>query len=121
MANCRLCRVWKVNRRCPVAAFNKYVGACETAGVKLRNGYLFAPTASPLPLSVQNAALSSTNTTKRLRLYLPDEDLTSHGSRAGAAITLLMLGTSKEAVMEHCRWASAEVLSLQEARARSSS
>ena len=94
---------------CPVAAFNKYVEACESAGVKLRDGYLFPPTASPLHLSIRNAALSSTNTTKRLRLYLPDEDLTSHGSRAGAAITLLMLGASKEAVMEHCRWASAEV------------
>ena len=44
------------------------VGACESAGVKLRDGYLFPPTASPLHLSVRNAALSSTNTTKRLCL-----------------------------------------------------
>ena len=36
-------------------------------------------------------------------------EISSHGSRASAAITLLMLGASKEAIMEHCRWATAEV------------
>ena len=35
--------------------------------------------------------------------------MTAHGSRAGCAITLLMLGATKETVMEHCRWASARV------------
>ena len=35
--------------------------------------------------------------------------LTAHSSRAGAAITLLMLGASREQTMDHCRWALAEV------------
>ena len=35
--------------------------------------------------------------------------MSAHGSRAGCAITLLMLGASKDAVMEHCRWATEEV------------
>ena len=95
---------------CPVAAFDRYTSACDAAGIDLRVGYLFPPTAAPLHVSIRNAALSSSAATKRLREYLPDEDLTAHGSRAGAAITLLMLGASKDAVMEHCRWASAEVL-----------
>ena len=95
---------------CPVGAFDLYTSACASAGVSLRDGFLFPPTLSPRHVSVDiSASLSSTVATKRLRLYLPDEDLTSHGSRAGAAITLLMLGASREAVMEHCRWASAEV------------
>ena len=94
---------------CPVAAFDRYTSACADVGLDLRLGYLFPPTASPRHDSIRNMPLSSTAATKRLRLYLPDEDLTSHGSRAGAAITLLMLGASKEAVMEHCRWATAEV------------
>ena len=94
---------------CPVAAFDRYVSACKSAGIDLRGGYLFPPTASPHHSSIRNAPFSSTAATKRLRLYLQDEDVTAHGSRAGAAITLLMLGASKEAVMEHCRWASAEV------------
>ena len=45
----------------------------------------------------------------RLREYLPDVDLTAHGSRAGAAITLLMLGASREQTMGHCHWVLAEV------------
>ena len=95
---------------CPVVAFDEYVSACASAGVHLKNGSLFPPTKSPRHNTVDlSGYLSSTAATKRLRLYLPEEDLTSHGSRAGAAITLLMLGASREAVMEHCRWASAEV------------
>ena len=94
---------------CPVAAFDRYTSACSVAGLNLRDGFLFPPTASPRHVTIRNAPLTSTVATKRLRLYLPDEDVTSHGSRAGAAITLLMLGASKEAVMEHCRWASEEV------------
>ena len=95
---------------CPVAAFNKYVGACKTAGLELVDGRLFPPLASPRHLSIRkNKDLSSNDATKRLRLYLPDEDLTSHSARGGVAITLFMLGASQEAVMEHCRWASAEV------------
>ena len=95
---------------CPVEAFDRYTKACAAAGVNLREGYLFPPTALPRHLSIKKGTpLSSTAATKRLRLYLPEEDLTAHGSRAGAAITLLMLGATKEAVMEHCRWATAEV------------
>ena len=94
---------------CPVAAFDRYTAACFDAGINLRDGYLFPPTFSPLHNTVRNAPFSSSAATKRLRLYLPDEDITAHGSRAGAAITLLMLGASKEAVMEHCRWATDEV------------
>ena len=95
---------------CPVAAFDEYVSECASAGVLLKDGSLFPPTVSPRHDSVNlRGYLSSTAATKRLRVYLPDEELTSHGSRAGAAITLLMLGASREAVMEHCRWASAEV------------
>ena len=94
---------------CPVAAFDRYTSACAAHGIFLRDGFLFPPTAAPLHVSIRSAPLSSSAATKRLREYLPDDDLTSHGSRAGAAITLLMLGALKEAVMEHCRWASAEV------------
>ena len=36
---------------CPVAAFDKYVEACGSGGVKLRDGYLFTPTA-PLHLCI---------------------------------------------------------------------
>ena len=94
---------------CPVAAFDRYVAACKSGGLDLRKGYLFPPTSSPLHLSIKDGPLSSTAATKRLRLYLPSEDLTAHGARAGCAITLLMLGASSETVMEHCRWATAQV------------
>ena len=94
---------------CPVAAFDRYVSECATAGVCLRDGYLFPPTLSLHHQSIRSAPLSSTVATKRLREYLPDEDLTAHGSRAGAAITLLLLGASRERTMEHCHWASVEV------------
>ena len=64
---------------CPIAAFDVYTSACVLGGVGLRVGYLFPPI------------------------------LTAHGSRAGCAITLSMLGATQEAVMEHCRWATARV------------
>ena len=94
---------------CPVAAFDRYVGACKEASVDLLQGYLFPPIAKPLLLSIRDGPLVSAAATKRLRLYLPEECLSAHGARAGCAITLLMLGASKESVMEHCRWATAEV------------
>ena len=94
---------------CPVAAFDSYVSACRQASVDLLCGYLFPPSASPLHMSVRNVPFTSSAATKRLRHYLPEEDLSAHGSRAGCAITLLMLGASRESVMEHCRWATAEV------------
>ena len=94
---------------CPIAAFDVYTSACVLGGVDLRVGYLFPPILSPLHTSVRNAPFSSDAATKRLRLYLPDEGLTAHGSRAGCAITLSMLGATEEAVMEHCRWATAKV------------
>lgn len=94
---------------CPVAALDRYVAACKEGSVDLLRGYLFPPTASPRHLSIKDGPLSSTAATKRLRLYLPEDSLTAHGARAGCAITLLMLGASKEVVMEHCRWATAQV------------
>ena len=94
---------------CPVAAFDAYVSACKSAGVDLLLGHLFPPTKAPGHSSIRDAPLSSDAATRRLRLYLPEESLSAHGSRAGCAITLLMLGATRESVMEHCRWASAQV------------
>ena len=94
---------------CPVAAFDAYTSACASEGVLLGAGFLFPPTRSPLHLSIRDAPLTSAAATKRLRLYLPDEGLTAHGSRAGCAITLSMLGATQETVMEHCRWATVRV------------
>ena len=94
---------------CPVTAFDAYTAACITERVDLKAGFLFPPTLKPLHLAIRNAPFSSAAATKRLRVYLPDEGLTAHGSRAGCAITLSMLGASLETVMEHCRWATARV------------
>ena len=94
---------------CPVEAFDRYVSACRGASVDLLKGYLFPPTAPPHHLSIRDAPFVSNAATKRLREYLPDGDFTAHGSRAGCAITLLMLGATKESVMEHCRWATEQV------------
>ena len=94
---------------CPVNAFDRYVDACKRASVDLLGGYLFPPTSPPHHRSIRNAPLSSSAATKRLRVYIPGEDFTAHGARAGCAITLLMLGASSEAVMEHCRWATEQV------------
>ena len=93
---------------CPVAAFDRYIAACSSAGLDLRSGYLFRPL-SPRGDSVRNVPYSSNATTRRLRLYLPDLDLTAHGSRAGCAVTLLMLGATAESVKEHCRLATDKV------------
>ena len=94
---------------CPVACFDRYVSACRSASVDLLRGYLFPPTVSPGHDAIRDVPFSSAQATKRLREYLPGEDLSAHGSRAGCAITLLMLGATREAVMEHCRWATATV------------
>ena len=94
---------------CPVAAFDRYVSACRAASADLLGGYLFPPTAPPLHRSIRDGPLTSSAATKRLRSYLPDEDVTAHGARAGCAITLLMLGASRDSVMEHCRWATERV------------
>ena len=94
---------------CPVAAFDRYVSACRGVSADLLKGFLFPPTASPSHFSIRDAPFSSNAATKRLREYLPDSDLTAHGARAGCAITLLMLGATKESVMEHCRWATEQV------------
>ena len=94
---------------CPVEAFDRYVAACKGASVDLLKGYLFPPTAPPRHLSIRNLPLSSHAVTMRLREYLPEGDFTAHGARAGCAITLLMLGATKESVMEHCRWATEQV------------
>ena len=95
---------------CPVAAFERYTEACLGASppVPLREGFLFPPLA-PCLSKIRKGPLSSSAATKRLAVYLPDEGLTAHGSRAGCAITLEMLGASPEAVREHCKWATAEV------------
>ena len=94
---------------CPVAAFDRYVLACRAASADLLGGYLFPPTAPPLHRSIRDAPLTSSAATKRLQAYLPDEDVTAHGARAGCAITLLMLGATRDSVMEHCRWATERV------------
>ena len=94
---------------CPVAAVDRYVSACKSESVDLAKGFLFPPTASPHHLSIRDAPLSSNAATKRLRNYLPDSSLTAHGARAGCAITLFMLGATKDNVMEHCRWATEQV------------
>ena len=94
---------------CPVAAFDRYVSACRGASVDLLRGHLFPPTDSPHHLSIRDGPLTSHAATKRLRVYLPDEEVTAHGARAGCAITLLMLGASRDSVMEHCRWATERV------------
>ena len=94
---------------CPVGAFDRYVVACSAAGLDLRGGYLFRPLAHPRRPVVKDAPFLSAAATKRLRQYLPDQELTAHGSRAGCAITLLMLGATPDAVMDHCRWATATV------------
>ena len=95
---------------CPVTAFDRYVSACRDASppVDLRPGYLFPPLA-PCHKKIRDVPLSSSAVNKRLAVYLPDEGLTAHGSRAGCAITLEMLGATPEAVREHCKWATAEV------------
>lgn len=103
-------RVEGDNMLCPVAAFDRYVGGCKAAGIDLRKGFLFPPTAPPRhDKLLQNAAFKSHAAAQRLKVYMPDAGLSSHGSRSGVAITLLMLGATKEAVMEHCRWATEQV------------
>ena len=94
---------------CPVAAFDDFVAACRSNGINLAASYLFAPTKSPCHLSLRPAPFSSAAATKRLKFYLPEDDLTAHGARAGCAITLAMLGASLETIMEHCRWATTRV------------
>ena len=94
---------------CPVAAFDRYIAARAAAGLDLRSGYLFRPLNRPLGMSARNMPFSSNTATRRLRFYLPDSDLTAHGSHAGCAITLLMLGASPESVKDHCRWATDRV------------
>ena len=95
---------------CPVAAFDRYIAACQEAGLDLRLGYLFPPTSLPSHNSIRNVPLTSAAANNRLKVYLPGLGLTAHGSRGGCAITLSMLGASPEAVKEHCRWATDEVL-----------
>ena len=94
---------------CPVAAFDRYVAACAAADIDLRSGYLFPPLNRPLGTSICNKPFSCNAATRRLRSYLPDLELTAHGSRAGCAITLLMLGASPDSVKDHCRWATDKV------------
>ena len=94
---------------CPVAAFDRYVAACSAAGLDLRSGYLFPPLCRSGGDRVKNIPFSTNAASGRLRLYLPDLDLTAHGSRAGCAITLLMLGATSDSVKEHCRWATDKV------------
>ena len=79
---------------CPVVAFDRYVSECAAASICLRDGFLFPPTASPHHRSIRGVPLSSTVATMRLREYLPGEDLTTHGSRDGAVIILLVAVTN---------------------------
>jgi hypothetical protein len=100
---------------CPVRALDAYVDLCKVNGVDVVSSFLFRPTKPPRHDSVSCSAFTSYNATKRLRAYLSEETLpdassfTAHGSRAGCAITLLLLGTSPDDVKGHCRWASDRV------------
>ena len=97
---------------CPVKAFEDYTSLCLLHGVDLKQGYLFPPLRQPRRDGINDSPFSSANATKRLRLYLPEEILprvSAHGARAGCAVTLLLLGASKEETMDHCRWASDRV------------
>ena len=97
---------------CPVKAFDDYSSACLQHGIDLRMGFLFPPLRQPRRDGIKDVPFSSSNATKRIRLYLPEEILphvSAHGARAGCAATLLLLGASKEETMDHCRWASDRV------------
>lgn len=100
---------------CPVRALDAYVDLCRMNGVDVVNTFLFRPTKPPRHDSISSKAFSSCNATKRLRVYLSEEVLpdassfTAHGSRAGCAITLLLLGATSDDVKGHCRWASDRV------------
>lgn len=100
---------------CPVRALDAYVDLCKINDVDVINSFLFRPTQPPHHNSVRLAAFSSYNASKRLRTYLSEESLpdvssfTAHGSRAGCAVTLLLLGASPDEVKGHCRWASDRV------------
>ena len=97
---------------CPVRAFDDYVEVCKSGGIDLKGGFLFPPLLAPKRNSVRNAPFNSAAATKRVRLYIsPDvlPDVSAHGARAGCATTLLLLGASKDEVMDHCRWASERV------------
>jgi hypothetical protein len=95
---------------CLVRALDTYVVLvfCKANGVDVVSSFLFRPTNSPRHDSVSCSVFTSYNATKRLRAYLsvktlPDaSSFTAHGSRAGCAITLLLLGASPDDVMGHC-------------------
>jgi hypothetical protein len=62
---------------------------------------------------VQDKPFTSQAANERLAFYckslgLPS-DLRVHGHRAGCALTLRLLGVSKDEVMGHCRWSSERV------------
>ena len=97
---------------CPVKAFEDYTSVCLRHGVDLKAGFLFPPLRRPLCDGINDKPFDSNNATKRIRHYLPKEILprvSGHSLRAGCAITLLLLGASKEETMDHCRWASDRV------------
>ena len=97
---------------CPVRAFDEYAEVCLSSGVDLKQGYLFPPLRQPQRDGIRNSPFTSVNATKRIRVYLSNDilpDVSAHGARAGCAATLLLLGASKDEVMDHCRWASERV------------
>ena len=97
---------------CPVRAFDEYVSLCQMHGINLKSGFLFPPLRLPRRDGIRNAAFCSRNATKRIRFYISEDvlpNVSAHGVRAGCATTLLLLGASKDEVMDHCRWASERV------------
>ena len=97
---------------CPVRAFNEYAEICLAGGLDLKQGYLFPPLRKPRHDGIRDSPFTSANATKRIRVYLSNDilpDVSAHGARAGCAATLLLLGASKDEVMDHCRWASERV------------
>lgn len=101
---------------CPVRAVEEYVDLCKLNGIDVVNDFLFRPLKMSPSGPAPATPFSSSNATKRLRLYLKNapfdsSTFTAHGFRAGCAITLLLLDCSPEAVKSHCRWASDRVFS----------
>ena len=97
----------------PVSALIAYVDLCKQNSCDVVHGFLFRPTFGGDHRIIRNRPFTSQAANERLAFYckslgLPS-DLRVHGHRAGCALTLRLLGVSKEEVMGHCRWSSERV------------
>ena len=96
----------------PVSALEAYVNLCKDNGCDVHN-FLFRTTSGSNHDVISDKPFSSQAANDCLALYckalgLPS-DLRAHGHRAGCALTLRLLGVSKDEVMGHCRWSSEKV------------